>query len=160
MKFAENTSVSVSKSRMEIDELVTKAGAKNVLTMLLGDGRACVMFTMADRNVKFTMPMPAKSSFAEKKDPRYTWRTKRLTAEQQQKAWEQACRSGWRALLLTIKAKLISVDSKVETFEEAFMPHIVVVTEDGAAVRFGELAARTIAQSYIGNGAKQLGSGA
>ena len=156
MKYAENTSVSVGKTRMEIDDLVTRAGARNVVTMVLGDGRACVMFTMSDRSVKFTMPLPDKSAFAKRIVRGWP---KANPPERQLKDWEQACRSGWRALFLTIKAKLISVDSKVETFEEAFMPHIVVADENGTMVRFGEMAARTIADSYVRRGPLMLGSG-
>jgi hypothetical protein len=39
-------------------------------------------------------------------------------------AWEQACRSRWRALFLCIKAKLESIESGIETFEDAFLAHI------------------------------------
>jgi hypothetical protein len=35
-------------------------------------------------------------------------------------------REAWRALLLCIKAKLVSVESKIETFEEAFLAHVVM----------------------------------
>lgn len=44
-------------------------------------------------------------------------------------------RSRWRALYLTVKAKLESVDAGIETFEEAFLAHIVM--PDGR--RFGEI---------------------
>ncbi|MBL8910372.1 MAG: hypothetical protein JNM17_06680 [Archangium sp.] len=156
MKYAENTSVAVAKSRMEIEQLVNSAGGTNVLTMALEERSALVMFTMKDRNVKFTMPLPARGDFAKQK-VRGWLRT--VPAEKQAKAWEQACRSGWRALLLTIKAKLISIESKVETFEEAFLPHIVVVNE-GQAVRFGELAVKAIQESYAGGPTRPLlGSG-
>ena len=38
----------------------------------------------------------------------------------------QARRSQWRALMLCIKAKLESVASNIETFEEAFLAHVVM----------------------------------
>jgi hypothetical protein len=47
----------------------------------------------------------------------------------------QKVRSAWRSLLLAIKAKLESVASKIETFDEAFLAHVVM--PDGR--RFGEI---------------------
>jgi hypothetical protein len=41
-------------------------------------------------------------------------------------------REKWRAQLLCIKAKLVSVDSGIETFEDAFMAHVVM--PDGQTV--------------------------
>ncbi len=41
-------------------------------------------------------------------------------------AYEQAGRQRWRALALVIKAKLEAVESGVETFEDAFLSHIVL----------------------------------
>ena len=32
----------------------------------------------------------------------------------------------WRALALSIKAKLVGVDDGIETFEQAFMAHVVM----------------------------------
>jgi hypothetical protein len=45
---------------------------------------------------------------------------------------ERTRREKWRALLLSIKAKLVSVESGIETFEEAFMAHVVM--PDGSTV--------------------------
>ena len=68
-------------------------------------------------------------------------------------------RSAWRALALTVKAKITSVDSGIETFEEAFLAQ-VVVRDAGKMRRFGEVAARAIAESYSGkNLPPLLGSG-
>jgi len=38
---------------------------------------------------------------------------------------EQARRQRWRALLLALKAKLECVESGIETFDEAFLAHVV-----------------------------------
>lgn len=50
--------------------------------------------------------------------------------------WEQAKKSIWRALYLTIKAKFISVQSGIESVEEAFMAQIVQADGQVAATRF------------------------
>jgi hypothetical protein len=47
-------------------------------------------------------------------------------------AWEQACRSRWRALLLCIKAKLEACAVGITTFDSEFLAHIV--TGDGRTV--------------------------
>lgn len=57
---------------------------------------------------------------------------------------EQAHRQKARALLLVIKAKLESVESGVETFEQAFLPNVVMA--DGATVY--ERIAAPIADEY------------
>ncbi|MFI4881401.1 MAG: hypothetical protein ACIAQU_02325 [Phycisphaerales bacterium JB064] len=64
------------------------------------------------------------------------WRTpskkQKRTPEQARTAWEQACRSKWRALYLVMKAKLVAVDEGISTIEREFLPD--VVTEDGTTV--------------------------
>ncbi len=60
-------------------------------------------------------------------------------------AWlEQERRRRWRALLLTIKAKLVSVENGIEKFEEAFLAHIVIA--GGQTV--GQKALPELAQIY------------
>ena len=59
-------------------------------------------------------------------------------------AHEQATRQRWRALALSIKAKLESVESGIEQFEEAFMAQIVL--PNGKTV--GEWVAPQIEASY------------
>lgn len=64
--------------------------------------------------------------------------------------WEQACRSRWRALLLSVKAKLESVEIGISEFEEEFLAHIV----DPATGRtVGEDIVPQIAKRYEQNGA-------
>ena len=63
------------------------------------------------------------------------------------KTGEQIHRQRWRALLLCIKAKLEGVESKIESFEEAFLAHVVL--PDGSTV--GQHAAKSIALAYSGN---------
>lgn len=54
-------------------------------------------------------------------------------------------RSAWRCLLLAIKSKLQSVESGLETFEEAFLAHVVL--SDGMTVY--ERTAPSIATEYV-----------
>jgi phage shock protein A len=80
-----------------------------------------VMFEMQNRRVKFSLPFPNAADF------KFTEvrRVERSAAEQK-KAFEQACRQRWRALVLAIKAKLEAVESNIATFEQEFLSYIVL----------------------------------
>lgn len=121
-RYATNTTVSSDQSRAEIERTLQRYGASRF--GYLWEGTASVIvFEMNQRRIKFVLPMPAQD------DPRYgktpTGRIKR-NKEAHFRAWEQDCKSRWRALLLCIKAKLESVESEIETFEEAWLAHIVL----------------------------------
>jgi hypothetical protein len=79
---------------------------------------------MKGRQIRFNLPLPGKVENTFWVDKRCSW--KRRPAEQAERAWEQACRQRWRALLLCIKAKLEAVECEITTFEEEFMAHIVL----------------------------------
>lgn len=156
MKYASDTSVSVAKSRGEIEDMVQRAGGQRFASMY-EPTRAVVLFELADRRIMFELPLPNREGFATRED---RWGTKHaVPIDKQQRDWEQACRSKWRALGLTIKAKLVSVESGVETFEDAFLAQIMVPTADGQR-RFGEAATKAIHQAYTtGRMPPLLGSG-
>ena len=102
--YAKRTKVPIQKSRRDIEELLYKYRATR--TVLYNEPEAAaVAFEMQDRRVMFKIRLPK--------------------SDQQQ-------RQQWRALYLTIKAKLVSVDSGIETFEDAFMAHVVM--PDGATI--------------------------
>lgn len=139
MAYAATTSVSVEKTETEIKALLRKHGAGSFMT---GEEatRATIAFQMADRRVIFRLPLPAQTERRFALDGRNNARP----ADKRLAAWEQACRSSWRALFLCIKAKLESVESGIETFEDAFMPHIMM--PDGSTV--SENVRPRIAQAY------------
>lgn len=82
------------------------------------------------RHIKFTLPLPDKDDarFKERVQGLAYGHKKRvpLTPEQSAKVYEQETRTRFRALVLCIKAKLESVESGIESFEEAFLAHIVL----------------------------------
>lgn len=155
MMYASDTSVSVSRSSGEIQDMVSRAGGTKFATMTEPE-RATIAFALNDRSIMFELALPKKEQFETRLS-----RGKRVpnTADRVQKLYEQACRSHWRALCLTIKAKLVSVNTGVETFEEAFLAQVVV--RDGSkSRRFGEIAIRAIADAYsTGKMPPLLGSG-
>jgi len=126
MAYAEGTSVPVEKTVGEICGLIKKAGAVRIGQMDDPDAFA-IQFFMRERMLRFRVAMPTleqmpttdgRGSYATKE-----WRVKRRDQAQRQRA---------RALLLVIKAKLESIESGVETFDEAFLANIVM--SDGATV--------------------------
>lgn len=140
-RYASNTTVASEQSRVEIERTLQRYGASR-FGYMWENNASVIVFEMMDRRIKFTLPLPDKS------DPKYgktpTGRIKR-NADSIQLAWEQDCRSRWRALLLCIKAKLESVESQIESFEEAFLPHIVL--PNGQTV--GEHMTPQIADIYL-----------
>lgn len=122
-RYAENTSVSVEKSKAEIEAMLMRHGASQFISGWQDDGKAMVQFRMHGRYVRFILELPDPESREFKQTPsrRYA-----RTAEEAHKAWEQACRSRWRALCLCIKAKLEAVAAGITTFETEFLPHTVL----------------------------------
>jgi hypothetical protein len=120
MKYASETSVSVERSKAEIERLLQRYGATEFAHGWRAD-RAVIQFKMRDRYIRFVLPLPDKSEF------RSTPLGRRHRSDDDTlKAWEQGCRQRWRALALTIKAKLESVESGIEELETAFMGQIVM----------------------------------
>jgi hypothetical protein len=107
--YAEKTRVPVEQSRTEIERLLGKYKATSVAVYTSVD-HAAIAFEMRDRRIMFRLGMPK--------------------GDDQRAA--QSRRQKWRALLLAIKAKLTSVEDGIETFEDAFLAHIVM--PDGSTV--------------------------
>lgn len=117
-KFAIDTKVPVQNTRAEIESSLAKFGATS-FAFANQPGKATVMFEFSGRRVRFDLPLPDVSD-------------------------QRGHRERWRALFLSIKAKLVSVDTEIETFEEAFMAHVVLA--DGSTV--GQAVAPAIEQQY------------
>ncbi len=103
-KYAVDTKVSVRDTRSEIEQCLSKFGATS-FAFAIHDGSATIMFEFGARRICFDLPLPKDDTEA---------KTARLHREK------------WRALFLSIKAKLVSVDTEIETFEEAFLAHVVL----------------------------------
>lgn len=127
-RYAAGTEVSVEKSRAEIERTLSRYGATAFASGWEGR-RAVIQFRAAGRHVRFMLelPDPGADEFARSATGR-----KARTPEQARNAWEQACRASWRALALVIKAKLEAVEARIVTFEEEFLPHVVL--PDGMTV--------------------------
>lgn len=105
MSYANRTTVSVTKSKSDIERVIRNYGADQIMTAEDGE-RAMIAFRIEMRHVRFIIPLVD------------------LT--------DQQCRSRWRGLLLVIKAKFESLETDIECLEEAFMAQIVM--PDGKTV--------------------------
>jgi hypothetical protein len=145
-RFAEGTPVPIEKSRAEIEGLVRRYGAEEFISGWKDDA-AMVQFRAQGRFVKLFLKLPPKDDVRfthHPKNPRH-YHARARTAEQCVQAWEAEVRRLWRSLLLVIKSKLESVESGIETFEEAFLSWILL--PDGSTV--GRQVAPFIEQAYL-----------
>lgn len=127
--YAAETKVPVEQSRAEIERTLARYGAAS-FAYAAQPGKATVMFECKDRRVRFDVPLLVQ---------------KPGENDASRKTREQDTRRRWRALLLCIKSKLDSVESGIETFEEAFLAHVVL--PDGSTV--GQHAGPRIKQAYV-----------
>ena len=115
-KFATETAVSPEKSLAEIKTLLKNYKAEK-FAYIEDDTRIGIAFEMQNRRVRFILPLPTNDEAHITKGNQYTRRDAGYSATKH----EQLIRQRWRGLVLTIKAKLESVEVGIETFEEAFM---------------------------------------
>ena len=115
-RYAADTSVSVEKSRAEIERTLIRYGATEFLSGW-DSGRAALGFQMRGRRIRYILPLPDRDA------PEFTRSAqgRSRSTEHAQREWEQACRQRWRALLLIIKAKLEAIEAGVTSFEDEFL---------------------------------------
>lgn len=124
-RYASGTNVSVERSRVELETLLTKYGATGT-GMMSRPREATLMFEMKRRTVKFTLVYPL------------------LNDCKGEKQWEQEKRRLWRALVMVVKAKLEAVESGISTLEREFLADVVL--PNGQTV--GERIAPDLASFY------------
>jgi len=139
-RYAADTDVSISRSRSEIEQVLRRFGATGFVYGWQGTS-AAIMFELHDRRVKFVLPLPDGTEERFQRTPTGRTRKKQAIVEQ---AVEQEQRSRWRALLLALKARLQSIEDGIESFEDAFLSHVVL--PNGKTI--GETISPQIAQTY------------
>jgi hypothetical protein len=135
--FAEGTGVPVEKTRMDVERILKSYGATQWGVMSDEEkGVAMIAFRMGGASYRVELPMPLKSAVADaiKKKPPHGWygRTDQGRAAFIDERHQQECRERWRAVLLTIKAKLEIVRIGASTVEREFMADMVL--PNGATV--------------------------
>lgn len=137
-KFASDTQVSPEKSLAEIRELLRRYEAAK-FGYIEEDDRVGLAFEMRGRRVRFVMPLPTKDEAKLTASNQFGYAGQYSASKH-----EQLVRSRWRGLVLTIKAKLESVEAGIETFEEAFLAQLVLPSGETMA----EWAQPQIAAAY------------
>lgn len=120
-KYASGTSVSMGRSRDELETTLIRYGADGFGYGWDGE-KAVITFRYEGVMVRFTIKMPDKNS----SEFTLTETGRDRKQDSIYKLWEQSQRQRWRALNLVVKAKLEAVDSGITTFEEEFLAHILL----------------------------------
>lgn len=126
MPYASQTTVPIDRTRFDIERVLGKYGARGFFYGAEGN-QAVIGFKILNEEgvmlaVKMTLIMP------EPDDEEFTTTPagRQRSPEPARQAYEQACRSRWRALLLIVKAKLEAVSIGITTIEREFMPDILM----------------------------------
>ena len=123
--YADGTTVPSTKTRMEIEMYLQKRGATRFAFGFLED-RAAISFVASGRMVRFTIPNPTpEEKTVRARAQRLSRQNWRIDETALARAVEEEERRRWRCLLLAIKSKFTTVESGIETFEEAFLANIV-----------------------------------
>ncbi|OHB65737.1 MAG: hypothetical protein A2Y76_01540 [Planctomycetes bacterium RBG_13_60_9] len=116
-RYAENTSVSVEKSRAEIERTLQRYGAEKFVSGW-DQTTATIGFVFRGRAFKLSLELPDKADFRLTPAGKYE-----RHPDDALRAWEKACRENWRALCLLVKAKLVAVEQGVATLENEFLAY-------------------------------------
>lgn len=143
-QYAKQTSVSVERTRAEIETVLSRykatafAYGRDDLSRM-----SQIEFVANSRRVRFLLPMPDPKSRDITHDKRGMYRKDGPRME----AYDQACRQRWRALLLAIKAKLEAVECGISEFEAEFLANIV---DPFSGKTVGEVMRPLVAENYNG----------
>ncbi len=121
-RYAAETTVSVDRSKNEIETLLERHGADSFMYGW-DDQKVIVGFRYNGFMVRIAVPLPDRESDEIRLTPSGKQRRNDQSAE---KVFQQAVRQRWRAMMLIIKAKLEASESGITTFEEEFLAHIVL----------------------------------
>jgi hypothetical protein len=123
MPYAQRTDVSRDKSLIEIKRVLVQYGA-NKVAFSEEEETVNIGFELEGRRYRFTLNLPDRELFRVRRVGKHGG-TRRSDADVD-KAWDQGCREKYRALFLAIKAKMVAVESGIETVEQAFMAHLLL----------------------------------
>ncbi len=123
MSFAAGTSVTVEKTKAEIEKMLGRYGCNQFgsgWANVDGQHFGHVSFRHGETNIMLGLPMPHPSEF------RTSPKGRRRTVAAAEDAYDAEKRRRWRALLLVIKAKLEAVETGISTLEKEFLADVVL----------------------------------
>ena len=122
-----STTVPVERSQGEIRKLLVRHGAQR---LAFGEERdetgqrwAAVTFQGGVHGVRIRVPLKVVDERAV--TAKYQRARSRTRDEIRDALYEQEERRIWRVLAWNLKARLVAVEEQVETFEEAFLAHLI-----------------------------------
>ena len=125
-RYASKTTVSSDRSKAEIEGILRRYGADQFMQGWEA-GLGVVGFRINGFQVRMLLPLPNPEDFRHyERKSGYSTRQVERVPEAAQKAYEQAERQAWRALLLVIKAKLEAVEAGITSIEQEFLPNMVL----------------------------------
>lgn len=136
-RYAAKTDVPPDRSRAEIERALIRYGATGFMYAWEDDNQA-IGFKIHDRHIRIILPMPMLDDY------QITDGGQRRGSEAQRRAYDQAKRQRWRALVLIVKAKLEAIAAGISTIEREFMADVVL--PNNATV--GQWLAPQIASAY------------
>lgn len=140
MAYAQDTSVPVSKSRLDIEYMLKSIGATEYIQGNSNNIQA-IAWTLNGKKYRMIMKIPDMDS----PEVRITPSKRRRTDAQAKSYYEQLERSMWRQLYIIIKAKLVAVESGIRTLEQEFREDMLL--PNGQTV--GEYIGPQIEQAYL-----------
>ena len=127
MPYAEKTTVSVEKSRMEIERTMERFGATGIAFMRDDERRLVVIgFKKDGRQYRFNLPLPDPERFWYPNPNKPAFGQRKRTAIQRDSAVDQETRRLFRSLGNYIKAVLDAIESGITTADEALLPHLIL----------------------------------
>jgi hypothetical protein len=140
MTYAKETSVPVTKTRLDIEYILKNAGATEYIQGNSGNTQA-IAWTLEGKKYRLTITIPDINS----PEVLYTPTKIKRSPSAAKKYWEQLERSMWRQLYIIIKAKLVAVESGIRTMEQEFREDMLL--PNGQTV--GEYIGPQIEQAYL-----------
>jgi hypothetical protein len=122
-----STSVPIDRSQGQIRKLLNEAGASRLGFSEerdeTGQRWAMVVFVIGVHGVRLRVPLKP----VDEREVRAKFRRARSRTEDQIRddLYEQEERRIWRVLAWNLKARMVAVTEEVETFEEAFLAHLL-----------------------------------
>lgn len=115
--YAKKSLVSVERSKAAIEKTLQRYGASH-FAYQTDNQKAIIGFAYKNLAIKLKLFLPNPKDYINTPTGRRRWSKEDMLA-----AWEQVCRSSWRALHLVILAKLEAVESGIVTFEDEFLAY-------------------------------------
>lgn len=148
-RYAAKTTVSVGKSKAEIEWILRRYGASE-FAYASGQDRAMVGFLIETHRIQIAMSMPSPQEFVRTETGRA--RAKSVI----QTEWERACRQRWRALALVIKAKLEAVECGITSMQDEFLAYTVLPCGKHAGKTIGEIVNPAMTEILTGGNVPSL----